>query len=163
MLKSCKPCTVQFWGTPGETFLSPRASLVGYCTISKGAHVFAMLSYWWIAPRSHPLFTARRTCTVAGLAVVVLVFISSSMGITAEVNTGVGHLPSSERLGEPPLASLGAPSAVDSWTCLPLCDGSSCKGTHIKCRLHLGLIPTSHADPSSGSSLVHRRAQSRES
>ena len=79
------------------------------------------------------LFTAKRTCSVAGLTVAIIVFVTSSTRSVPVANTDAGHPPSSEVLSEPlPLAALGAAGAVDGETCVPICDRSPCAEPEIK-------------------------------
>ena len=79
------------------------------------------------------LLTAKQTCFVAGLAIAIIVFVTSSTRSVPVANTDAGHPPSSEELSEPlPLAALGAAGAVDGETCVPICGRSSCAEPEIK-------------------------------
>ena len=79
------------------------------------------------------LLTAKQTCFVAGLAVAIIVFFTSSTRSVPVANTDAGHPPSSEGFSEPlPLAALGAAGAVDGETCVPICDRSPCAEPEIK-------------------------------
>ena len=78
------------------------------------------------------LLTAKQTCFVAGLAVAIIVFVTSSTRSVPVANTDAGHAPSSEKLSEPlPLAALGAAGAVDGETCVPICGRSPCAEPEI--------------------------------
>ena len=78
------------------------------------------------------LLTAKQTCFVAGLAVAIIVFVTSSTRSVPVANTDAGHPPSSEELSEPlPLAALGAAGAVDGETCVPICGRSPCAEPEI--------------------------------
>ena len=79
------------------------------------------------------LLTAKQTCFVAGLAIAIIVFVTSSTRSVPMANTDAGHPPSSEELSEPlPLAALGAAGAVDGETCVPICDRSPCAEPEVK-------------------------------
>ena len=78
------------------------------------------------------LLTAKQTCFVAGLAVAIIVFVTSSTRSVPVANTDAGHPPSSEGFSEPlPLAALGAAGAVDGETCVPICGRSPCAEPEI--------------------------------
>ena len=79
------------------------------------------------------LFTAKRTYFVACLAVAIIVFVTSSTRSVPVANTDAGQPPSSEELSEPlTLAALGAAGAVESETCVPICDRSPCAEPEVK-------------------------------
>ena len=79
------------------------------------------------------LLTAKQTCFVAGLAVAIIVFFTSSTRSVPVANTDAGQPPSSEELSEPlTLAALGAAGAVESETCVPICDRSPCAEPEVK-------------------------------
>ena len=59
--------------------------------------------------------------------------VSSSTRSMPVANTDAGHPPSREGLSEPlPLAALGAAGAVESETCVPICDRSPCAEPEVK-------------------------------
>ena len=79
------------------------------------------------------LLTAKQTCFVAGLAIAIIVFVTSSTRSVPMANTDAGQPPSSEELSEPlPLVALGAAGAVESETCVPICDRSPCAEPEVK-------------------------------
>ena len=59
--------------------------------------------------------------------------VSSSTRSVPVANTDAGQPPSREELSEPlPLAALGAAGAVESETCVPICDRSPCAEPEVK-------------------------------
>ena len=69
----------------------------------------------------------------ANLSVTRHYVVSTSTRSMPVANTDAGQPPSSEELSEPlTLAALGAAGAVESETCVPICDRSPCAEPEVK-------------------------------